>query len=210
MTATGDIRDLDTLRPYAGRIVKLSQDAGRTWTYARLVSDPCSFTDGSYGYSAAAEIGPGDVDRYDAITNLDFDQGLIVRPATVREWIGKRFSYHPRFSVRDVRLLLPSPERIGHALAEWYLHWPIVLLLGLGLTVLLVRPLEWRAGRRLDTLKWLAVAIVANLLVAAAGLISGHRRRARRTGCSSTSTTSSVGRTADPVDKGGDPTAGAP
>jgi hypothetical protein len=82
------------LERLCGQIVKYSFDEGNTWKYTKL-SDwyPQHFSDGSYGIVADAEVSSEGVHVMRALTDRDFAKGMVVRPTTSEEVVGKKFSY---------------------------------------------------------------------------------------------------------------------
>jgi hypothetical protein len=86
MNSPETIHDLDALRRYTDKIVKLSRNGGRTWRMARLFDGPGPHSDLS-----------GHVEGAEAITDADLTAGLLVQPLPGpvnrprrRRWFRKR------------------------------------------------------------------------------------------------------------------------
>lgn len=90
-----DIKTLEQLDQYKGKVVKYTQDSGRTWHYTKLDQrEPTNFSDGSFGYTANEEVMPNiKVHSSYALTDKKFESGMIVRPTNEEEVQNLRFSY---------------------------------------------------------------------------------------------------------------------
>lgn len=90
-----DIRQLWELSFYRGKVVKYTQDGGQTWHYAKVSDqDPQYFKGGNLGFSIYAEVLPHtQLHSSRALTDRDFEEGVVVRPTTQEEVKGLKFSY---------------------------------------------------------------------------------------------------------------------
>ncbi|PID52236.1 MAG: hypothetical protein CR972_03055 [Candidatus Moraniibacteriota bacterium] len=91
-----DILCLEDLENFRGKVVKYTKDGGKTWHYAKLHrGSVSSFSNTSaIGYRIDEEVMPNvAVHCTSALTDKDFDNGLMVRPTTSEEIENIRFSY---------------------------------------------------------------------------------------------------------------------
>ncbi len=86
-----DILAWDDLLEHAGNVIKYTRDGGETWNYAKLDTGAIGgvFVPGQINaFPEKAMAIAGREDRYDllrAITEKDFEDGLVVRPTTKKE-----------------------------------------------------------------------------------------------------------------------------
>ena len=100
-----DIRSVDALvaSMEISPFVKFTRDGGETWRYAKLSygfsyqkegREVPNFSNGGPGLHANWEVLPNaGIHQSRAFTKKDFEEGLLVRPATPEELTGIKFSY---------------------------------------------------------------------------------------------------------------------
>ena len=90
-TRITSVEELESLR---GKVIKISQDRGRTWKFGKLWDHPVTqfAPNHSPGYYCDMEVTNG-VHQNWGLTADRFSSGLIVEPATEEESQGKKFSY---------------------------------------------------------------------------------------------------------------------
>jgi hypothetical protein len=88
-----DIRSLWGMRRLVGQAVKYSKDQGQTWEYAVVTGEQIEFQAGDFGCPAARELLPNAPMHVSfALTDEDFEQGMVVREANQNEIEGITFS----------------------------------------------------------------------------------------------------------------------
>lgn len=89
-----DVRTVEGLARFKGKVVKYTRDDGKTWHYTRLWdSDPEYFDNGSFGFLTDEEILPNiKVDARSSLKDEDFERGVVVRPAKPGEYEGIDFT----------------------------------------------------------------------------------------------------------------------
>jgi hypothetical protein len=87
------ITSVEELESYRGKVVKVSEDGGHTWKFAKLLNNPLTHfaPNHSPGYMCNMEVKKG-VHCSRGLTAERFSRGLLVEPATQQEIHGKKFS----------------------------------------------------------------------------------------------------------------------